>query len=68
MKCPVCGKESQGDHCFDHASAKERLEAAYPLWVRAYGRIEWKDYLDNVKRNVQTGRWVREIAEFLQGG
>lgn len=68
MECPVCGKESQADLCPDHAAAKEKLEASYPLWVRAYGRIEWKDYLDNVKRNVQTGRWVKEIAEFLQGG
>ena len=68
MKCLVCGKESQADLCPHHAAAKEKLEAAYPLWARAYGRIEWKDYLDNVKRNVQTGRWVKEIAEFLQGG
>lgn len=68
MRCPICGRESTGDLCTYHAAAKERLQAAYPLWVKAYGDVGWKKYLDNVKRNVQTGQWVKEIAEFLQGG
>ena len=68
MKCLVCGKESDGELCLRHSEAKERLRSAYPLWVKAYGGIEWDKYLDNVKRNVQTGQWVKEIAEFLRGG
>ncbi len=67
MKCPVCGKDAAQQLCPYHAEAKERVEEAYPLWVKAYGRIEWKDYLDTVKRNPQTGQWVREIAELLRG-
>lgn len=67
MKCPVCGRDSAEQLCSYHSEAKERVEAAYPLWVRAYGRIEWKDYLDSVKRNPQTGQWAKEIAEFLRG-
>lgn len=68
MKCPLCGREAEGAFCPYHLAAKGKVEAAYPLWVKAYGRIEWKEYLDNVKRNVQTGQWAKEIAEFLQGG
>jgi len=69
MKCPICGREAKDlDLCDYHSAAKARVQASYPLWVKAYGRIEWKDYLDNVKRNVQTGQWAKEIAEFLQGG
>jgi hypothetical protein len=68
MKCVVCDREGISDLCAYHAAAKEKVEAAYPLWVKAYGKVEWKAYLDNVKRNVQTGQWAKEIAEFLQGG
>ncbi len=68
MKCPLCGREAPTGLCQYHEEAKAKVEAAYPLWVRAYGRMEWKEYLDNVKRNVQTGQWAKEIVEFLQGG
>jgi len=36
--------------------------------VKAYGNMEWKDFLDNVKRNPQTGQWAKEIAEVLKEG
>jgi hypothetical protein len=68
MKCLVCGKESPTDLCGHHAEARENLKAAYPLWVEAYGGLEWMEYLDKVKRNVQSGQWVKDVAEFLQGG
>jgi hypothetical protein len=67
MKCPICGREAAADLCRYHAEAKERVQSAYPLWVKAYGGIEWRDYLDNVKRNPQTGQWAKEIAELLKG-
>jgi hypothetical protein len=62
----VCEREAVRDLCRYHQSAKDNLEAAYPRWNRAYGGMKWKTYLDNVKRNVQTGRWAKEIAEFLE--
>jgi len=67
MKCPVCGRGTDADLCRYHTEAKEKVRAAYLLWVKAYGKIEWKDYLDNVKRNPQTGQWAKEIAELLRG-
>ena len=65
MKCPLCEREADGEFCSYHGAARERVEAAYPLWVRAYGGVDWKDFLDSVKRNPQTGQWARETAEFL---
>ena len=67
MKCCICGREAATDLCRYHTEAEEKVRNAYPLWVKAYGRIEWKDFLDNVKRNPQTGQWAKEIAEFLKG-
>ena len=67
MKCALCGREAVVRLCPYHEEAKVKVEAAYPLWVKAYGKLEWKDYLDNVKRNPQTGQWSKEIAELLQG-
>jgi hypothetical protein len=66
VKCKICTREAMTDLCRSHQSARESLEAAYPRWVRAYGKMEWKDYLDRVKRNVQTGRWAMEVAELLE--
>jgi len=67
VKCPICGREAAPELCRYHAEAKEKIQAAYSLWMKAYGNIEWKDFLDNVKRNPQTGQWVKEIAELLRG-
>lgn len=65
MKCRLCARGAVDDLCVYHKAAKEKVEGAYPRWVKAYRTMEWKDYLDNVKRNVQTGQWAKEIAEFL---
>ena len=67
MKCPICRREAVVDLCRYHAEAKEKVRIAYPLWVKAYGNIEWKDFLDNLKRNPQTGRWAKEITQLLRG-
>jgi len=67
MKCRICGLEGESDLCPRHLRAKAAVEAAYPRWVRAYGGMDRKVYLDNVKRNPQTGQWAREIAGFLEG-
>ena len=66
MKCKLCEKQAVTDLCSHHQSARENLEAAYPRWAKAYGGIGWEEFLDNVKRNVQTGRWAKEVAELLE--
>jgi hypothetical protein len=67
MKCAICGREGADRLCEYHAGAKEKVEKAFPFWVKAYGRLEWKEYLAMVNRNVQTGRWAKEITEYLAG-
>ena len=67
MRCAICGREAVTDLCRYHAEAKEMVRMAYPLWVKAYGDVDWEDFLDNVKRNPQTGQWAKEIAEHLRG-
>jgi hypothetical protein len=67
MKCKLCNREAVLDLCRYHEGAKQRVDAGYDLWVKAYGGMEWKDYLDKVKRNEQTGQWAKEIAEMLEG-
>lgn len=67
MKCKLCRRDAVSDLCPYHQAARDSLETAYQLWVRAHGTFEWVEYLDNVKRNAQTGQWAREIAELLGG-
>ncbi len=67
MKCELCGREAVTDLCLYHQSAKENIETTYGLWVRAYGSMEWKTYLDRVIINAQTGQWAKEVAGLLEG-
>ncbi len=67
MKCVMCSRKAVSDLCTYHQGAKRKVEASYHLWTEAYGEIEWKDYLDKVKRNERTGQWAKEIAEMLEG-
>ena len=67
MKCRLCNKEAVLDLCRFHEGARRKVEAGYSAWVEAYGEMKWKDYLDKVKHNEQTGQWAKEIAEMLEG-
>ena len=67
MKCKLCDRETSSGLCRYHEEAKRKVEAGYHLWAKAYGAMEWKDYLDKVKHNGQTGQWAKEIVEMLEG-
>ncbi len=67
MKCLVCGREAISDLCKYHQAAKEGVESAYGLWVKAYGSMGWKTYLDRVITNSQSGQWAKEVAKLLEG-
>lgn len=67
MKCLLCSREATTEMCRYHQAAKEKLELTYSLWMRAYGSIGWKEYLDRVITNAQTGQWAKEVAELLEG-
>ena len=67
MKCVVCSRKAVSELCTYHLGAKRKVEAGYRVWTEAYGEMKWKDYLDKVKHNEQTGQWAKEIAEMLEG-
>ena len=67
MKCLLCSREAATELCRCHSRAKERLESAYGLWVKAYGAMDWKTYLDRVITNAETGQWAKEVAKLLVG-
>jgi len=67
MKCRLCDREAAAELCHHHERAKGRVEAGYAQWVKAYGSIDWKTYLDRVITNAETGQWAKEVAELLVG-
>lgn len=67
MGCLLCRRESTSDLCRYHQAAKEELESAYDRWIKAYGSMGWKTYLDRVITNGQTGQWAKEVAKLLEG-
>ena len=33
----------------------------YKVWVNAYGRISWEEFLNKLLGMQETGRWVKEV-------
>lgn len=68
MRCKICGRGATSTLCKYHEEAKRNVNSRYQHWVKAYGQMEWKDYLDKVKRNGHTGQWAKEVVEMMLGG
>ena len=65
MKCAACARETAaGRHyCSYHEQAMEQLRRHYETWVRAYGKIEWGEYLTRILKMPETGAWVKGVIE-----
>ncbi len=65
-ECPVCGrpKVESGKYCEYHSRAMDNLKSAFEHWKQALG-IRWEDYLKRVQALDETGRWVKELIEYL---
>lgn len=65
--CRLCERECapSSNFCEYHLGAKKSIESAYRQWNEAYGGISWKDYLQKVRQNPETGQWAKEVAELL---
>jgi len=65
--CRLCRRERAPSStlCKYHLAAKRGVESAYKRWNEAYGGIGWKDYLQKVCQNAETGLWAKEVAELL---
>ncbi len=34
----------------------------YKVWVNAYGRISWEEFLIKLSGMQETGRWIKEVV------
>jgi hypothetical protein len=65
--CRLCKRERapSSEFCSYHLKAKKNIESGYSQWAEAYGDITWKEYLQRVVGNPETGQWAKEMAELL---
>jgi hypothetical protein len=64
QKCVVCGFFSEERLCFRHRLAAKSLLEAYSYWRDALG-ASFRDYLQQILRRSETGRWAKELAEYI---
>jgi hypothetical protein len=69
MKCLLCRRESETGSglCRYHEQARAALKQGFKAWKYAYDDLSWTEYLDRIKRNEDTGQWVKEVAELAPG-
>ncbi len=65
--CKVCGRPSDEEFCRYHAEAFKRVNEHFEVWKERKG-VAWEDYLREVAKNENTGKWVREVVEYLLRG
>jgi DNA topoisomerase-1 len=67
--CAVCGKGAAGSYgglslCLVHGLAYENVVRAYRSWSEGAG-VGFEDYLRTLLKLRSTGRYAREVAEYL---
>jgi len=62
--CPICGRNLHDKFCSYHQTASDNLEEMYSKWETAAG-LSWEAYLDKISDLEDTGRWIREVIEFI---
>jgi len=66
MKCKLCErKQSNKELCLFHNRAYEKIIEVYVQWVDALN-INWEDYLNEIEKNSLTGKWAKEVIEFIK--
>ncbi|MBE0526860.1 MAG: hypothetical protein IH631_07950 [Candidatus Thorarchaeota archaeon] len=64
INCPICGRDKQDEFCSYHQTAYDNLKEMHTKWETAAG-LSWEDYLDRLNDIESTGRWVRDVIEFI---
>jgi len=64
MKCKICNKKAVENYCKLHTKAYKNIVQKYDEWTEAVD-ISWKEYLNEVAANSNTGIWAKEVAEQL---
>ena len=63
-ECPICGRDLQEEFCSYHQTAFNNLKEMHAEWEAAAG-LSWENYLDRISDLEETGRWIREVIEFI---
>ncbi|MGY5879545.1 MAG: hypothetical protein RTV31_04800 [Candidatus Thorarchaeota archaeon] len=63
-ECPICGRDLQEKFCSYHQTAFDNMKEMYSKWETAAG-LSWEAYLDKISNLEDTGRWIREVIEFI---
>ncbi|MBO3839649.1 MAG: hypothetical protein QXN75_01970 [Thermoproteota archaeon] len=65
-RCVACNRvvedSSKTPFCSLHARAYENLISGYVDWRNAYGDLSPKEFLERVRGNEYSGRWIKEVA------
>jgi hypothetical protein len=66
MTCRICGRQVSRDDrfCRYHSVAYQNLKTGHSMWERAC-MVQWDDYLSALLEIEETGKWVREVIEYL---
>ncbi|MHA1239074.1 MAG: hypothetical protein ACTSSJ_07580 [Candidatus Odinarchaeia archaeon] len=66
MPCPVCGEDSEIEDgfCEKHHKAHENIKTMFSEWKKALN-ISWEEYLGKIIENDNTGKWAKEVADYL---
>lgn len=64
MKCKICDREAVTEYSELHEKAHEGIVQKYNVWKRAL-EISWKEYLNEVLKNPNTGTWAKEVTKGL---
>jgi hypothetical protein len=69
LTCSLCGRKAieHSGLCRYHDCARRRVIEAYDGWLRAYGALEWDEYLRRVQELEGSGQWAKEVAGHLRG-
>jgi hypothetical protein len=65
-KCTACHRKALSGgskYCLHHKQAFDSMINHYKAWVKAYGRISWKEFLTKLSSMQETGRWIKEVIE-----
>ncbi len=65
VKCKICDRKAvKSSYCEFHLGSYKNVDKKYGLWKTAL-EIPWKEYLSEIAKNPSTGKWAREVAEYL---
>jgi|Deesub1362B_J571_1020462.scaffolds.fasta_scaffold00004_9 hypothetical protein len=66
-KCVICNnkKDMHPYFCRNHLRAYNNIIMSYEKWIKAYGQLDEKNYLNRIYTNPYTGEWAKEVALYL---